>query len=184
MILLVFFVLLVSQSHLGDGGMRRLQMALGAGKGKAELGAVPCVRDPVASWRAVMTKAGTIPDVVIERYGDGVKATFDGSVFFPRGDTQLLPPAQVVLRELILQAGKFQSHIDVNVVAGCSPGAEGVEEPAWELTIRRASALQRYLSGEGGVPAGRVYTVARGASCAPDPAGRSNGNGNVIVVLQ
>lgn len=178
MILLVFFVLLVSQSHLGDGGMRRLQRALGGGGKKAEPAGVPVNHDPATSWRTVM------PDAVVERYGAGVKATFDGNAFFLPGDTQLLPAARFVLGELILQARRFQTNIDVTVVAGCLAGAEGGGQVAWEMAIRRASALHRYLSDEGGLPTGRVYTVARGAACAPSRAGRLTGNGNVIVVLQ
>ncbi|HOF04128.1 MAG TPA: hypothetical protein PK175_10745 [Syntrophales bacterium] len=186
MILLVFFILLVSQSHLGDGGMRRLQKALGvgAGKGRVETGTAPGSHDPAASWRAVMTKAGMIPEVVIERYGAGMKATFSGSAFFPPGETQLLPPAQVVLREFILQAGRLHSGIEVRVVAGCPAGPEGNAAPAWEPAIRRASALHRFLSGEGGLPAERLYAAAQGASCSPGSAGRGSENGNVIVILQ
>ena len=184
MILLVFFVMLISQSHLGDGGMNRLKKALESGKKRAVIGTVPGMHDPAASLREVMTTAGMNPNVAIERYDGGMKLTFDGNAFFSPGEPQLLPPTKAVLREMVLQAGKLQSRLDVTVVSGCLVTTEGTASPDWELAIRRASVLHRGLSVEGGLPEERLYTIARGTSCAPGSTRIGEGNGKVIVVLE
>jgi len=184
MILLVFFIMLISQSHLGDGGMHRLKKALESGKKRTVIGAVPGMHDPAASLREVMTTAGMNPPVAIERYDGGMKLTFDGNAFFSPGEPQLLPPTKAVLREILLQARKLQCRLDVTVVSGCLVPTEEMASPDWELAIRRASVLHRSLSVEGGLPEERLYTIARGTSCTPGATRIGEGNGKVIVVLQ
>ena len=183
MILLVFFVMLISHARFGDKDMRRLQKTV-LGKEEQKEPPVAARRyEPVGSLRNAMARAGLSQDVGIVRAGEGVRLAVKGLVFYAPKEATMLPKAELILREVLRYAEKSGSRIEVNVGADCRSNGDGSMTPDWEMATLRSSVVHRYLAMEKGFPVERLKTAARGLSCPAGAAGQAMTAGAVTILL-
>jgi len=184
MILLVFFIMLLSHARFGEGNMRKLQKAVLGKQGKKEAPAVAGGQETLGSLRSALSNAGlSNQDVGIVKDGAGMRLTIKGLIFYESGGSMLLPKAEFILREVLRHAGKYGSRIEVYIGAECRPAGDGLIKPDWELATLRSLNVQRYLSRENGFPADRLETAARGISCSDRGDGRDGATGNVTILI-
>ncbi|MDI9571126.1 MAG: hypothetical protein QM278_10500 [Pseudomonadota bacterium] len=183
MIMLVFFVMLLSQTRFGEGNLRTLQKAALGKQGKKAPPAVADSHDPVGALRHALSNVGLDHDVEIVKDGRRLRLTIRGSAFHEPGGVILLPKAESILREALRHAGRHGSLAEITVGADCRGASDGSLTTDWELAVLRAANLQRCLVQDRGFPAERLKTVARGAACPPRGDGRGGETGNVTIII-
>jgi len=164
MIMLVFFLMLLSHSRIGEENVRKLQKTVADKTGNKEVRSKIREYEMAASLRGRMAISGLSNGIAMT--GGRVRLTLERNALFEPGGSVLLPSGRLVLREVVNHARKYQSHLQVRVITDCRMGADGIAKPNWELASMRAAVLYRYLSGEGAYPEQRLASEAQGISCA------------------
>lgn len=125
----------------------------------------------------------TVPGATVTRQGEGIIVKFDSGILFDVNKTDLKPDAQTNLQNL---ATSLRNNPQTNITIIGHTDDTGSESYNQDLSVRRATAVKTFISGNGVDPS-RMTTQGKGES---EPiadnsteAGRAQNRRVEIVIL-
>lgn len=119
--------------------------ALGAIIGAAAGGATGAVVGRQMDKQAEKIKA-TVPDAKVERIGEGIVVEFSSDILFAFDQSNLSYNSQNTLDKLVLV---LKDYPDTNIEMQGHTDSKGSVNYNQSLSVRRATSVSHYLSGEG-----------------------------------
>lgn len=101
-----------------------------------------------------------LENATVTRVGEGIRINFDSGILFDVDKSELRPAAKQNLQEM---AGTLKKYEKTNIIIEGHTDATGPENYNYQLSERRAKAVEAYLASQG-VPSSRFTVVGYGES--------------------